>query len=122
MVDRITVNDVIKEIDEIKPNVFPESVKTRWLSECESEIRLRTGGTSVRLKYPEDGEHELSVPHPYDKLYYHYLEAAIDFRTKDYAGYENSAAAYNEALTEYLKYYERSKSSSWKEANNDSQT
>ena len=117
MADRITVNDVVKEIDATKPNVFPESVKVRWLSECESEIALRTGGTSVRLKWPEDGSYELKVPHPYDKVYYLYLEAAIDFRSKDYAGYENSAAMYNAALTEYLKYYERSKSSKWKEAN-----
>lgn len=111
----MTVNDVISEIDELRPNKFSFETKTRWISECECEILIRTGKTAVKLSYPADAGAELSVPHPFDKIYVAYLEAAIDYRTKDYAAYQNSSAVYNEALIDYMKYYERSKSSAWKE-------
>ena len=105
----MTVNDVLSEIDALKPNLFSPETKTRWISECEAEIAIRKGDKAARLKYPEDGGHELSVPHPYDRIYILYLDAAIDYRTRDYSAYQNSQAVYQDVLNDYLKYYERTK-------------
>ena len=106
----MTVGEVLKAIDEIKPNLFQDGTKTRWISECEAGIVLHVSGQKTKpLKFPDDIGRELSVPHPYDKIYLEYLEAAIDYRNQDYAKYENSRAIYNATFDEYARWWERNK-------------
>lgn len=112
----MTVQEAISEIDAMKPNAFAPETKARWISECEGDIEVHVRyGKATKLRYPEDAGKELSVPHPYDKLYVLYLDAAIDYRMRDYAAYQNSYAMYNAAYEDYARYYERSQSSAWRE-------
>lgn len=58
--------------------------------------------------FPEEGdEPELLVPAPYDGLYDLYLWSKIDFVNREMENYNNSAAAYNAALDEWKKAYNR---------------
>lgn len=58
--------------------------------------------------FPEEGdEPKLLVPAPYDGLYDLYLWSKIDFVNREMDNYNNSAAAYNAALDEWKKAYNR---------------
>lgn len=59
-------------------------------------------------RFPEDGDApELLVPAPYDGLYDLYIWSKVDFTNREMENYNNSAAAYNAALDEWKKAYNR---------------
>lgn len=58
--------------------------------------------------FPEEGDApELLVPEPYDGLYDLYIWSKTDFVNREMDNYNNSAAAYNAALDEWKKAYNR---------------
>lgn len=58
--------------------------------------------------FPEEGDAPaLLVPAPYDSLYDLYLWSKADFVNREPENYNNSAAAYNSALDEWKKAYNR---------------
>lgn len=58
-------------------------------------------------EWPEDGDKDLLVPAPYDRLYDLYIMAQVDFLNRESDNYNNSALAYNTALDEWQKQYHR---------------
>lgn len=93
-------------VDTLAPNGVEASVKLRWLCELEGRIR-------VELKHQPPAElsleigSDLSVPYPFDQLYWMYLVAMIDFINHDCSRYENSAAMFNMAYRSYAKWLQR---------------
>ena len=58
-------------------------------------------------EWPEDGDKDLLVPAPYDRLYDLYVMAQVDFLNRESDNYNNSVLAYNTALDEWQKNYHR---------------
>ena len=114
-----TVNDVIKYVNDIKPNAFTEETLTEWLSECEGSIQTEilciASGDVVTYNYADNKDTELIVKPPHDKLYGFYLLAMIDFAHGEYKKYENTMQLFNAALSEFAKWFVRTHS---KEAKN----
>jgi len=102
----MTINKVIKDVDELKPNTIPQEIKAGWLISLEGRISLEIlkQQEPVKLEYPDDGDTELLVPFPYDDLYEIYLSALVDENARDFDGYNNNMIRYNQKLEEYRNY------------------
>ena len=107
----MTLREAIAAADEVKPNAFSASVKTRWLNEAEGkvqlEVLLREIGDVVRYSWPDDADTELLAPTPFDKLYPAYLQAMIDFGNGEYELYRATAAMFNSHFGDYMRWYAR---------------
>lgn len=111
----MTLTQAIAICDELRPgNKWDNDLKTRWINEVQGRIHVMIHMTALRpleeyqLEYPHnpgDIDPELDVPTPYDRLYWLYLVAMVDFSNSDWQAYENSYALYNDVLKEYKKYY-----------------
>ncbi len=110
----MTLNTCLALTDTILPNSMDVEVKCRWLSELEGRIRVELLGESpsgTPFDLTESGHAELTVPYPYDQLYWMYLCAMIEYAMGDTARYENGAALFNTAYQNYAKYLIRTKGS-----------
>lgn len=67
------------------------------------------GYTDARLEppkeWPEEGDRPLLVPSPYDRLYDLYLIAMLEFTLREYNNYNNSIAAFNDALDKFACHH-----------------
>ncbi len=102
------LKEVIENVDRVKPNEFDFADKVRWLNEAEGMVQ-----TQVLLLAPEeivtygveDGELELLVLPPHDKLYEAYLKARIDFEHGEYDQYQNTVAMFNSMWREFAGWF-----------------
>ncbi len=109
------IQEAIARVDAIKPNTYEEIDKVRWLSELDGKIKAEIidtheGGTEVIFKpydIETDIETTLIAPPPYDNLYILWLESKIDYNNSEFAKYNNSSVAFNNAYAEFQKYYNR---------------
>ena len=109
-----TINEVIERVERIKPvaNVDDQD-KARWLIELDGRILREIIQKSVHdtppdmppAEWPEDGDKQLLVPSPYDRLYDLYLLAQIEFAVREFGNYNNSIAAFNSLLDIYACHY-----------------
>lgn len=113
----MTIKEALDSIDVLKPNTYEESEKLRWLSTLDARIHKDvvlthehdaaesfTGYTAQT-----DKDTELLVGAPHDELYLYYLESKIDYYNGEMGKYNNSAAMFNNAYTEYANYINRTK-------------
>lgn len=109
-----TINEVIERVDRIKPVVnVDDQDKARWLIELDGRILREIIQKSVHdtppdmppAEWPEDGDKQLLVPSPYDRLYDLYLLAQIEFTIREFGNYNNSMAAFNSLLDIYACHY-----------------
>ena len=77
----MTINTCLSFVDGILPNAVPDEAA--------------------------DGDTELSVPFPYDQIYWMYLTALLEYARGDSARYEIGAALFNAAYRNYAKYLVR---------------
>lgn len=108
----MTIHEAIEQIDELKPNIYSEPVKIRWLSELDGLIFK--GIISTHEGAPEtfegytpttDPDTELIAEAPYDCIYLHYLERQIDYWNGEYGRFNNSNAVYQVDYQEYYRWY-----------------
>lgn len=103
------LKDVISYVDDIKPNAFSDSTKTKWLNEIEgmvqSEIFLFAPKMFFAYEYERDKEKEMLIYPPHDKLYESYLCAKIDYANGEYDKYENTMAMFNSQYEEFKKWF-----------------
>lgn len=104
----MTVNTCLTLVDTISPNHVDAAVKLRWLNELDAQIRVDVLGETPDSQ-PEpagmtDGSRVLTVPYPFDRLYWLYLVSLIDWLSGDSTRYENGAALFNAAYNRYAKY------------------
>lgn len=106
------ISELYGYIDKVKPNAFDAAVKNVWLNEVEgavqSQVMLLAPSEAVVYAYdPEDAETdaELLVGAPYNKLYYAYLTAMIDFANGEYSNYSNTLTLFNTFWNEYAAWY-----------------
>ena len=111
----MTIMDALYRIDELKPNVYSQTEKIKWLSSLDGVIKKQIidtheGGENIEFSgYTEDSDLNtvLLVSAPYDDIYLRWLEAQIDYTNGEYNKYNNSLVAYNDAYALFEKAYNR---------------
>ena len=105
------LNDAIRMADALRDNAIAEEQKVIWINELEMKIQsliLRTAPDDMEVyALPEDGETELLVPRPFDKVYYLWLAAMIDYGNAEYDKYQNDKAMADAAYSDYAKWFMR---------------
>lgn len=106
------VSELISFVDTIKPNAFPVSAKVAWLNEVEgmvwTEVMLLSPLEFIPHTYDEstgEGDAELLVALPHNKLYNTYLCAMIDFANGEYDKYQNTMTLFNAHFSEFMRWY-----------------
>lgn len=106
------ISELLNFVDTVKPNAFPASVKVAWLNEVEgmvwTDVMLLSPLEFKKYLYDEntgEGDGELLVNAPHDKLYNVYLAAMIDFYNGEYDKYQNSITMFNSYFSDYMRWY-----------------
>lgn len=112
-----TIDEVIARVDARKPNVYSDEDKARWLMELDGrlyrELFARWPAAQPEIgkkppeQWPEEGGAPLLVEPPYDGLYELYLEAMVDYYDQETEAYNNAAALFDQAESEFRKQYRR---------------
>ena len=111
----MTIMEALHRIDAIKPNSYSMAEKIKWLSTLDGTIKkeiidnYQGAATIVFNGYTEDADLNtiLLVPAPYDEIYLFLLESKIDYWNGEIGKYNNSTAMFNEAYSNFAKYYNR---------------
>ncbi len=104
----MTVKEIIDYIDKLRPNSFDFATKLIWINEVEGMVQSEIMKRPLdKISVLVDKNDYVSVKHPYTQMYGFYLVSMIDFFSGDYVKFQNSSAAYNDALKLYAKYVAR---------------
>jgi len=113
----MTINEVIAEIDILKPNMYGEKEKIKWLSRLDARIyneiicthKYNEGEEEISFTgYTEDdGETALIAGEPYDEMYVRWLEAQMDYSNMEYENFNNANAVFESIYREYANAYNR---------------
>lgn len=102
---------VLDMVGKIKPgNPYDTATKIQWLNELEGDIQSRLLNTAPQeiIQYTEeDLEETLLIPVPYDKVYWMWVCAMIDFANGEYDKYQNTMQMVNDAYDKYAKWFHR---------------
>lgn len=103
------LKEVLSFVDGVKPNACTEEQKTRWVTDCEgmvqTQVLLLAPEEILTYAWPGDGDTELLVSPPHDKLYLSYLCALIDFANGEYGKYQNSMQMFNAEFSEFMRWF-----------------
>ena len=109
-----TINEVLERVERIKPVAsIDDQDKARWLIELDgriwNEVIMKsthdTPPEEPPREWPEDGDKQLLVSYPYDRLYDLYLIAMLEFAIREFGNYNNSMAAFNDALDKFACHH-----------------
>ncbi len=113
------VCEILEHLAETRPNVYPDEVLVRWLSDIEGKIHneiFRISEPFRPIKVTSDNDRELLVYEPYTNVYVHYLYSMIEFANCETVKYANSNALFNNLYSafeaDYVKKF-RQPSPSW---------
>jgi hypothetical protein len=102
------LQDVLDMVDKIKPgNPYDVAMKVQWLNELEGNMQARLHKEDIVPYTADDLEVELLIPVPYDKVYWMWISAMIDFANGEYEKYQNTLQMVNEACDKYAKWHHR---------------
>lgn len=104
-----TMNEVIARVDDIKPNIYSEEQKYRWIAVVDGMVSEQVLGqkTPVTYRGAEDADKPLLVCAPHDDIYELYVAAMIDFHNREYNSYNNTVLLFRERLDAYKAWYIR---------------
>lgn len=104
----MTVNELLKRVDEQKPNAFSVAQKVSWLNDIETQIQEFLGYDGSRwvvyTDSDEDRAKELIVDRPYSNVYVAWLKAKIDFDNEEYESYQNNQAQFASEFASFKSY------------------
>lgn len=113
----MTIDQVIAQVDELKPNQVTRADKIKWLSRLDRRIfeqvisrhEKEEGAPDAFPGYGQDTppDTELLAPPPYDEVYRFYLEMHIDLVNQELDKYNNSAALYASAWGQLARAWHR---------------
>ncbi|MBO5868949.1 MAG: hypothetical protein J6Q54_08580 [Oscillospiraceae bacterium] len=109
----MTINAAIEMVDALQPNAFSRQEKICWLSRAEGVIlhhlpETREGKPAFSgYTTDTDPDTELLVPEPYAEIYLRYLQAQMDSANGELVRYGNAAALFNQLLSGYRNYFNR---------------
>lgn len=107
-----SINEVLERVQRARPDAVDDREKAQWLIELDGQIYndlTKEGAPDGKPPeaYPKDGDKDLLVPSPYDRLYDWYVMAMVEFLMRDYEEYQNSYAVFNQAMNEFKAHYRR---------------
>ncbi len=107
----MTIQSYLDLTDTLAPGAVDAALRLRWLSELEGRVQVelhdRPPEELTLITESTPRETVLTVPHPYDRLYWMYCLAMTDSLAGDSARYENAAALFNEAYAGYGRWLKR---------------
>lgn len=114
----MTIREAITEADNLKPNMYQDPDKIRWLSRLDGRIMgeiISTHEFNEGEEPPEfDGytpdtsdDTELLVPAPYDEIYIRWLEAQIDYANREFDSFNASNAMFDSVYTAFRNAYNK---------------
>lgn len=107
----MTLRAVLAFVDKMKPgNPYDTDMKVQWLNELEGDIQsklLHTAPQEIIQYTEEDLDEELLIPVPYDKVYWMWVAAMIEFANGEYDKYQNTMQLVNDAYDKYAKWFHR---------------
>lgn len=114
----MTINQLISEVDELKPNHYGDEQKLKWINKVEGMIVneiIKTHEPDPELAEVEFTEYtkhthidtELIVKEPYADVYKYYLFAMIDMHSEEYERYQNSYQMFNACYQDFADYWNR---------------
>lgn len=111
----MTIIEAINRIDGLKPNIYSQSEKVRWLSQLDGFVKndiidTHEGSDAITFSGYDDEtsiDTVLLITSPYEDVYIHYLEMKIDYSNGETIKYNNSAMMYNNAYSAFEKWYNR---------------
>lgn len=107
----MTKSEVLTFVQSIKPHSFESDVMLRWLEELEQKIATELHDRFARAEqFSSLTAEQLSVPSPYDRVYWTYLVSMIDFTAGNAEAFALSDSVFREAYAEYARALQRSSS------------
>ena len=109
----MTIYEAITASQDLTGAIIDDSTMVRWLSDVDGKLTVdffkeyNWEAYTDSDKGTAESSKELIVPHPWDELYVFYLEAMTYYTNGEYDRYNNAMTMFNNALTEYKKYYRR---------------
>ena len=103
------IKEAIASARKLSGNAVDDAALCRWLSELDGRLMLDFYKGSEWMSYslPQDEDHELLVPFPWDELYVHYLEAMVYYSNGEFDRYRNSYEMFNKKELDYRQWYVR---------------
>ena len=102
----MTINEVIRITDEIRPNIISERLKYDWVSHLDGRIAREIFNCDGQMyKEGEDGDTILLVPFPFDDIYAAFVSAQIDLCNNDIEIYNNDISVFNTRYNKFAKDY-----------------
>lgn len=103
------IKEAIASARKLSGNAVDDAALCRWLSELDGRLMLDFYKGSEWMSYslPQDEDHELLVPFPWDELYVHYLEAMVYYSNGEFDRYRNSYEMFNKKELDYRQWYAR---------------
>lgn len=105
------LREVLDFVEKIKPgNPYDTETKIQWLNELEGDIQshlLNTAPQEIIQYTTEDMETTLLIPAPFDRVYWPWVAAMIDFANGEYSKYQNTLRLVNDAYDKYAKWFHR---------------
>lgn len=107
-VKKMTIDELITQVNEEKPNTFSNDKQTEFINQIESDIVDFLGGRFRRYweqyVYTRDKDEELIAKPPYDRLYKDYLKAQIDYALEEYQSYANNQAQFMQDFDDFKSF------------------
>lgn len=110
----MTINEVLTEVNELKPNVYDDAIKIRWISVLEGKLIdeiFKTHELENKIDFNgytmDDLTTELLVPDTYADIYKYYVFAMMDANNQEAARYASSMALFNAAYKDFASFYNR---------------
>lgn len=103
------IKEAIAFARKLSGNSIDDDTLCRWLSELDGRLMLDFYKGSEWMSYsvPQDEDHYLLVPFPWDEMYVHYLEAMVYYSNGEFERYRNSYEMYNKKELDYRQWYAR---------------
>lgn len=111
---KITVAEVLAQIDNIKENTIDVEEKVRWLNDIDGKIKktvidMYEGGEDIPfVPYTaENLQAELLIEMPFVNVYLLWLESQIDYAMTEYSKYNISITRFNDEFEMFKNSYNR---------------
>ncbi|MDR1590220.1 MAG: hypothetical protein LBS51_08540 [Oscillospiraceae bacterium] len=104
-----TIESIIAEVDDVCPNSFTSSVKTRWIARLDMllwrDLFLQEYIAELDYTWPECKDWQVLIAAPDDDIYDLYVRAQIEFHNGEAEKYLNSAAFYDARYREFAAWF-----------------
>jgi hypothetical protein len=104
-----TIERIIADVDDVCPNSYTETLKTRWIAELDMliwrSLLLQRFIPELDYMWPESRDWQVLIGAPDDQIYDLYLKAKIEFNNGEVEKYMNTAAYYDSCYREFAAWF-----------------